>query len=80
LIRIALAFVLSTLLTPPALAQADKPNARDSAAIQDCVKTKGGHGWKWEQCIGTISEPCTKDEPSMAPSEVIACYDRELAV
>jgi uncharacterized protein YecT (DUF1311 family) len=80
LIRVTLVLVLSALLAPPVLAQTDKPNARDSAAIQDCVKTKGGHGWKWEQCIGTIAESCAKDEVSMAPSEVMACYDRELAV
>ena len=58
----------------------DKPDARDSKAIQDCIKTKTGAHWAWEHCIGTISEVCSKDEISMAPSEVIACYAREQAV
>jgi uncharacterized protein YecT (DUF1311 family) len=63
----------------PALGQ-DKPNPKDSAAIEKCIKTKTGHNWAWEKCIGLISEPCTKDEASMPPSEVIACYSREQAV
>jgi uncharacterized protein YecT (DUF1311 family) len=59
---------------------AEKPDARDSAVIQDCIKTKTGSGWKWEACIGAVSEACAKDEASMAPSEVIACYERERLV
>jgi uncharacterized protein YecT (DUF1311 family) len=79
-IRIAALLLVLGLLGAPAFAQADKPNARDSAKIQDCVKTKTGRGWNWEKCIGLISEPCSKDEGSMRSSEVIACYDRERAV
>ena len=71
--------LLSLLLASPALAQ-DKPNAKDSAKIQDCVKTKTGANWAWERCIGIISDVCAKDEGSMTPSQVIACYDRERAV
>jgi uncharacterized protein YecT (DUF1311 family) len=63
----------------PALAQ-DKPSARDSAAIEKCMKEKTGHNWAWEKCIGLISEPCSKDELSMPPSQVMACYSREQAV
>ena len=63
----------------PALAQ-DKPGPKDSAAIENCIKTKTGHNWAWEKCIGLISEPCTKDEASMPPSEVIGCYAKEQAV
>jgi uncharacterized protein YecT (DUF1311 family) len=58
----------------------NKPNAKDFAKIQDCVKTKTGANWAWERCIGTISDVCAKDEGSMTPSQVIACYDRERAV
>jgi uncharacterized protein YecT (DUF1311 family) len=71
--------LLSLQLMSPALAQ-DKPDARDSAAIQDCIKAKTGTNWNWENCIGTISNVCAKDETSMAPSEVIVCYAREQAV
>ena len=71
---------VALLMAAPVFAQGDKPDPRDSKAIQDCVKTKTGANWNWEHCIGTISEVCAKDELSMAPSEVIACYDREQAV
>lgn len=63
----------------PASAQ-DKPSPKDSAAIEKCIKTKTGHNWAWEKCVGLISGPCTKNELSMPPSEVIACYSREQAV
>lgn len=63
----------------PALAQ-DKPAAKDVAAIEKCVKAKSGRNWRWESCIGVISEPCSKNEGSMTSRQVIDCYDRELAV
>ena len=74
--RIAL---LLSLPAAPALAQ-DKPDAKDVAAIETCIKTKTGRHWAWEQCIGKVSEPCMKDEAAMPPSEVIACYAREQSV
>ena len=80
MIRTAALLGVLGLLSAPAFARADKPNARDSAKIQDCVKTKTGRNWNWEKCIGLISEPCAKDEGSMTSSEVIACYRREQAV
>jgi uncharacterized protein YecT (DUF1311 family) len=77
--RCALAVAVIALWALPALAQ-DKPTAKNSAAIQKCIKAKTGRHWAWERCIGIVSEPCTKDEGKMAPSEVIACEDRERAV
>ena len=70
---------LAALAATPALAQ-DKPSAKDSAVIEKCIKAKTGRHWAWEKCIGLISQPCSKDESSMAPHEVIACGDRERAV
>jgi uncharacterized protein YecT (DUF1311 family) len=63
-----------------ASAEDDKPNPRDSAAIQKCIRAKTGRHWAWESCIGVVSEPCAKNEESMRPPEVIACYDRERIV
>ncbi len=71
--------LLALLLASPALAQ-DKPDGRDSAAIQDCIKTKGAGHWNWENCLGTVSDVCLKDEASMATSEIIACIMREQLV
>ncbi|HSP50317.1 MAG TPA: lysozyme inhibitor LprI family protein [Pseudolabrys sp.] len=75
--RKAFAFVLSMLLAPPALAQ-DKPAARDSAAIQKCIETRGGE--KWESCIGLISKPCMDRPQTRSPADVVACLSREQTV
>src|SRR5262249_15833627 len=64
----------------PAAAQDDKPDPRDAATIQECVKDKTGRNWAWEYCIGVVSGPCIKDEMAMPPSEIIACYERERLV
>jgi uncharacterized protein YecT (DUF1311 family) len=78
--RAAAAVLVVTLLgMSPAMAQ-DKPAAKDSAAIEKCMKAKTGRHWNWEKCIGLISEPCSKDEGAMKPAEVVACADRERAV
>jgi uncharacterized protein YecT (DUF1311 family) len=68
------------LIATPASADSDRPDARDSTLIQNCIKVKTGRNWAWENCIGTVSEPCAKDEGSMSASEVIACYNREKLV
>ena len=69
----------AALVATPALAQ-DKPAAKDTAVIEKCIKAKTARLWAWEKCIGLISQPCSKDEGSMTPHEVIACGDRERAV
>lgn len=66
-------------MSVPAFAQ-DKPNAKDVATIQTCIKAKTGRSWAWEGCIGKVSEPCVKEHPKEVPSDVIACYAREQAV
>ncbi len=58
----------------------DKPEAADVAAVQSCIKTKTGHAWAWETCIGVVSERCAKDESSMPDADVMACYERERLV
>ena len=78
MIRLA-ALILALLVTAPAFAE-EKPNPKDAATIEKCITSKTGRHWAWEQCIGIISEPCTKDEASMPPSEVIACEERERLV
>jgi uncharacterized protein YecT (DUF1311 family) len=81
LIRIAAVFNLVALLAAsPSLAQSDKPAARDSAAVQSCVKARTGRHWAWESCLGVVSDKCLKNEASMPSSEVMACIDRETKV
>jgi uncharacterized protein YecT (DUF1311 family) len=71
--------VVALLASAPAFAD-DKPNPKDSAVIEKCIKAKTGRLRAWEKCIGLISEPCAKDEGSMTSREVITCGDRERAV
>lgn len=72
-----MALIVAMLAASPAMAQ-DKPAAKDSVAIEKCVKAKTGRHWSWESCIGVISERCSKDDGT--DRQVIDCYDRELAV
>jgi uncharacterized protein YecT (DUF1311 family) len=80
-IRTVLTVVVASLLCcGSAYAQKPKQAARDSAAVQDCIKTRGGVHNKWESCVGIVSDPCLKDEASMPTSEVNACISREQIV
>jgi uncharacterized protein YecT (DUF1311 family) len=72
--------VVSALVLIVSAAAQEKPDAKDTSAIEKCMKAKTGHNWAWETCIGTISEPCIKKHPQEVPSDVIACYAREQAV
>ena len=74
---VAAILVVIGLLAPPALAQ-DKPDARDSAAIQKCIEARGGE--KWESCIGLISKPCMDRPQTRSPADVVACLSREQKV
>jgi len=78
-IRIVVGGLLAFFMGAPVFAQ-DQADANDAAAIENCIKSKTGAHWNWEQCIGLISGPCAKDEGSMADREVTACEDRERAV
>jgi len=77
--RATILLFTALLLSGLALAQ-DKPNAKDVATIQKCIKEKTGRNWAWENCIGLISKPCTKNEEAMRSHAVIACDRREQAV
>jgi len=77
--RAILGLVLAMLVSP-ALAEGDAPSSRDVTAIQKCIRAKTGRSWAWENCIGIVSEPCSRDESSIPPAKVIACYGRERLV
>jgi hypothetical protein len=72
--------VFCLLAALPAKAKDDKPDPRDAAAIQQCIKVKTGRNWARENCIGIVSEPCIKDEMAKPPSEIMACFERERVV
>jgi uncharacterized protein YecT (DUF1311 family) len=70
--------VLAALAVSPALAK-DKPDARASAAIQDCVKSKSATGMG-ETCIGIVSGPCLDKAADPSTAGMVACVARERAV
>jgi uncharacterized protein YecT (DUF1311 family) len=75
--RGVLGLALLCLAVCPAQAQSGKPDARISADIQDCVKTKTGGDW--ESCIGMSSGPCL-EKSSGVTAEMVTCIAREQAV
>ena len=80
---LAPAFVVLALAAAPACAESakpDKPNPRDSAAIQSCIKSARGGPQQQERCVGTIADPCAKRPGAESTTGQVACADRELAV
>jgi uncharacterized protein YecT (DUF1311 family) len=72
------AAVMIALPFGAAVAEISAPNARDVAAVQDCLKSQRGRDLKGERCIGVVVDPCLKRARSTADQN--ACADRELAV
>jgi uncharacterized protein YecT (DUF1311 family) len=66
------------LASPAALAQ-DRPAARASAAIQDCIKTKTATGVA-ETCIGIVSGPCLERKAAPSTADMVDCVAGERAV
>jgi len=76
--RVAAVLAAFLLLATPALAQ-DKPSARASATIQDCVKTKSATGMG-ELCIGIVSSPCLERNAAPSTADMVNCVAGERAV
>jgi len=77
--RAALAVALIVALAAPALAQNGKPDAKASATIQDCVKTKSATGMG-ELCIGIVSTPCLERDDKKSTADMTNCVSHEQAV
>lgn len=73
---ILVAGIAGLLCADPAVAQKPGLAARNSAAVQDCIKSKSGSE---ENCIGIVSDPCL-NKVSGATSEMNACISREQVV
>jgi uncharacterized protein YecT (DUF1311 family) len=74
----AVALGLFVVSAASALA-AERPNARDSALIQGCIKSAGGSETA-ERCIGKVSDPCLDKDSTRSTADMTACVDREQAV
>ena len=69
------------LIAAPSLAQNQKPDARDTAVIVQCLKVAAANGGKPENCIGIVSTPCLKDDKTNDTTVAMdACGDREFFV
>lgn len=67
---------LCVLMLNAGAARAEVLAPKDVMTIQACLKGKDSDR-EQEACIGIIARPCIGDEGARAPSEVIACFDRE---
>jgi uncharacterized protein YecT (DUF1311 family) len=77
--RTAIAALIALALSPTAsVAEDAKPNPRDVAAVENCLKSQRGRELKGERCIGVVADPCLKRAGST--SEQNACADRETVV
>jgi uncharacterized protein YecT (DUF1311 family) len=77
--RAALAVALTVALAAPALAQNGKPDAKASAAIQDCVKTKSANG-TGELCIDIVATPCLERDDTKSTADMVNCVAVETRV
>jgi uncharacterized protein YecT (DUF1311 family) len=68
--------LLALLPASPVFA-AGAPDARDSATIQDCVKSSGEDTAKAEVCIGRVANPCLERDSTRSTADQNACIDRE---
>ncbi|MCK9913987.1 DUF1311 domain-containing protein [Microbacteriaceae bacterium K1510] len=78
--RLSIALVACLVLGAglvPAAAQTGKPSAKDTAAIQSCLKSKPQ---AQDSCIGIIADPCLEKDETKSTADQNACNDRELAV
>jgi uncharacterized protein YecT (DUF1311 family) len=55
-----------------------RPQPRDAAAVQNCLKSQRGRDLMGERCIGVVADPCLKRDGSTADRN--ACADRERLV
>ena len=76
-----IAAVCAALMTlTVAVAQNAKLSARDSSAIQSCIKSVRGSTRNAERCIETIAGPCLNRPKTLSTADMVACASREAAV
>ena len=54
----ALMLAATAAVAERAKSRSDKPAARDSAKIQDCIKSATGGPLEQERCIGIVADAC----------------------
>jgi uncharacterized protein YecT (DUF1311 family) len=77
-VLVAVAAMLLTVASGGA--EPAKPDARDSSAVQSCIKSVGANLLRAERCIGMVADPCLKRPAAQSTAGQVACADRELVV
>lgn len=72
-----LALALFGACLQPGAAQTAKLSAKESALIQDCIKSKSDNQ---EACIGIVSGPCLQRDETKSTADMVECVAREQAV
>jgi uncharacterized protein YecT (DUF1311 family) len=62
------------------LAQAQKADPGDTAAIQDCLKQNAGEAERDRACIGIIADACLKEPKHESAAAIVTCHVRERLV
>jgi uncharacterized protein YecT (DUF1311 family) len=75
-----LTLVVATAAAQKAKQDNPKQAARDSSAIQSCIKSVRGPVQKADRCIDTIAGPCLKRPGTLSTADMVACAGREAAV
>lgn len=78
-VLIALALTATAAQAERAKSGTDKPDARDSAAIQDCIKS-AAEPREEDRCIGIVANPCADRDDAKSTADQVACAAREHAV
>ena len=78
-LRATVPVALFLLAAAPAIS-AERPDARASAKIQDCVKSAKELETSAERCVGIVSNPCLDDDKTRSTADMNACVTREQAV
>jgi uncharacterized protein YecT (DUF1311 family) len=76
---VALLLAASAAHAERAKSGTDRPDARDSAVIQDCIKS-AAEPRQMERCIGIVADPCADRDDTKSTADQVACAAREHAV
>jgi len=77
---ILLGWIASMFAETAGWAENAKPDARDSTAVQSCIKSAAGDRQKQERCIGIIADPCADRGDAQSTADQVGCAAREHAV
>jgi uncharacterized protein YecT (DUF1311 family) len=62
------------------LAQAGKPEPRDTAAVQKCLDAAKNKPQNTELCVGVLANPCLEGDSARSTADMVKCSAREHAV